>query len=314
MWCPNCQADVAAEVSAENQRVRCATCSTELQTGMPIRTGAKTEAARELLKKWANDDLFDPFGPLPGVAERRGRSLADDELAPAPEPTPATAETEHVEIPHQERPESSRPHFRFETAHTARDDTVAEPKASASVTEAANRRSRPPEPVVSAGRHIPRPHVTPIPPPRVTYAPADADSSGADVRAAIQEVQERRGSWSSFWGQILAYLGVAGLTIGTSLILWGYFGGPTEYTPTGWLIVTAGQMMLFLGVVTLVSGGMEQTTDEVGRRVERLGMRLGRIEEAALANTLRGPHSPAEQYGGEKSDPVSSPQRARQSA
>lgn len=312
MWCPNCQADVAAEVSAENQRVRCATCSTEIQTGMPIRTGAKTEAARELLKKWANDDLFDPFGPLPGVADRHGRSLAAEDFPPAPEPASATAETEQTELPPQQRPEPSRPHFRFDAAHTARGDTVTEPKAS--VTDAANRQSRPPEPVVSAARHIPRPHVTPIPPPRVTFAPSESDSAGADVRAAIQEVQERRGSWSSFWGQILAYLGVAGLTLGTSLILWGYFGGPTQYTPTGWLIVTAGQMMLFLGVVTLVSGGMEQTTDEVGRRVERLGMRLVRIEEATLANTLQGPHTPAEQFTGERPDSGAPSQRARKTA
>jgi hypothetical protein len=40
-------------------------------------------------------------------------------------------------------------------------------------------------------------------------------------------------------------------------------------------------MLLFLGVVTLVSAGMEQTTHEVARRIETLGQRLVRIEQAA---------------------------------
>ena len=87
--------------------------------------------------------------------------------------------------------------------------------------------------------------------------------------------------WVTLVGQIFAYIGVAGLTVGTSLILMGYFGGPVNYATTGWLVATAGQMLLFLGVITLVSGGMEQTTQEVARRIDTLGERLVRIEQAA---------------------------------
>ncbi|MEI4884364.1 hypothetical protein, partial [Klebsiella pneumoniae] len=78
-----------------------------------------------------------------------------------------------------------------------------------------------------------------------------------------------------------AYIGVGGLTVGTALVLMGYFGGPASYATTGWLVTTAGQMLLFLGVVTLVSGGMEQTTQEVARRIDTIGERLVRIEQAA---------------------------------
>ena len=76
------------------------------------------------------------------------------------------------------------------------------------------------------------------------------------------------GRQESIFGQLLAYLGVGLLTIGTALVVWGYFGGEAvqAYQSTGWLVSTAGQMLLFLGVVTLVSGGMQQTTHEVAQR------------------------------------------------
>jgi hypothetical protein len=89
-------------------------------------------------------------------------------------------------------------------------------------------------------------------------------------------------------GQLFAYAGVGGLTVGTVLILMGYFGGAAGHATTGWLITTAGQMLLFLGVITLVAGGMEQTTQEVARRIEALGERLIRIEQA----TQSGPPEP----------------------
>jgi hypothetical protein len=72
-------------------------------------------------------------------------------------------------------------------------------------------------------------------------------------------------------------------------VLWGHFGGPAQYAPTGWLVATAGQMLLFLGVVTLISGGMQQTTQQVTSRVEYIGNRMLRFEQTA-EELLRGPH------------------------
>ena len=72
--------------------------------------------------------------------------------------------------------------------------------------------------------------------------------------------------------------------MGASLVLYGYFGGPAAYAPTEWLIATAGQMLLFLGIVTLVSGGMEQTTCEVARRIDVLGHHLVRIGQEGAAS------------------------------
>ena len=97
------------------------------------------------------------------------------------------------------------------------------------------------------------------------------------------------GRAESLWGQILAYIGVGLLTVGTVLVLRAYLGGHMDLAPTGWLMSTAGQMLLFLGVITLVSGGMQQTTHEVKSHVQLLNNRMIRIE-AATQNFLKGPH------------------------
>jgi hypothetical protein len=98
----------------------------------------------------------------------------------------------------------------------------------------------------------------------------------------------RRTNLTSIIGQTLAYIGVLGLTVGTSMVIYGHFGGYAEYTPTGWLVTTVAQMLLFLGVINLVSGGMEQNNEDVSRRIQSLGDQLLRIEQA----TSQSPHSP----------------------
>ena len=124
-----------------------------------------------------------------------------------------------------------------------------------------------------------------------------SESPHFDIQGSILGTERRRTNWTSIIGQLVAYLGVALLTIGTTLIVWSYFGGPANYAPTGWLTTTAGQMLLFLGVVTLVSGGMEQTNEDVRTRIERLGERIIRIEQIAREQAHSGPYIPAEYYG-----------------
>jgi hypothetical protein len=306
MWCPNCQADVAAEVTADSQRVRCATCSTELHVGTPVRSGAKTEAARELLKRWANDDMFDPFGPLPGVGSAKHEAPSLDELGASISHSttrPDDAKRHARQPPAEQRTERgvSRPVFHFENGHTA-----AAEGSPASARTPASIQSQPKQtaPAPAAAFQAP-----PFNPPA-----APADPIGDEVQTAVQEDHGKSANWTAFWGQILAYLGVAALTVGTSLVLWGYFGGPAGYTPTGWLIATAGQMMLFLGIVTLVSGGMEQTTDEVARRIDRLGTRLLRIEQATRGSVPNGPHTPARTYAESAAHAQRTTERERQHA
>ena len=104
-------------------------------------------------------------------------------------------------------------------------------------------------------------------------------------------------------GQLLAYAGVLAMTAGACLVVWSYFGGPANYAPMGWLLATAGQMLLFFGVVTLVSGGLEQTTEQVNKRIEQLGDHIVRIEQAAREISLRG-SVPSAHFGQEPDSSV----------
>ncbi len=110
-----------------------------------------------------------------------------------------------------------------------------------------------------------------------------------DLQSFLDQDSRKPGKSESTWGQVLAYAGVGLITVGTTLVLWSWFGKVPQYAPTGWLICTVGQMLLFLGVTTLISGGMQQTSHEVTRRVEYLGDRILRFEQSA-DQILRGPH------------------------
>jgi hypothetical protein len=59
MWCPTCKAEVAAEVAADNRRVRCATCGGEIPMPASFPGMAKTREARELLDRWASERQSD---------------------------------------------------------------------------------------------------------------------------------------------------------------------------------------------------------------------------------------------------------------
>ncbi len=123
---------------------------------------------------------------------------------------------------------------------------------------------------------------------------ADFSGPNFDIQGSLLDTDRRKTNWTYVLGQLLAYSGVALLTVGSTLVLWGYFGGPASYAPTGWLTTMAGQMILILGVVTLVSGGMEQTNEDVRVRIERLGERMIRIEQIARDHALRGPNVAAD--------------------
>jgi len=111
----------------------------------------------------------------------------------------------------------------------------------------------------------------------------------------FQVTPQRRTNFTSMTGQFLAYIGVLGLTIGTAMVIYGHFGGYSDYTPTGWLVTTVAQMMLFLGVINLVSGGMEQTNHDVSQRINTLGEQLLRIEQVT-EQALRGPKISPRRY------------------
>lgn len=262
MWCPHCQAEVATQVAADGQSLLCTSCGGEVRKVFAPSLHPETRSARELLERWtASELLADVEGGLPPH---------DDDPPPSPTRERATAP------PASSRPAPSKPKFRIDAAHSTHevvgqvDERVTTPHAHAPRGRDAADRGPLPDGYrqdvahpLHAGPHF-------------------------ELPAAI-EAPAASGQSESLWGQMLAYLGVGVLTVGTVLVLWGHFGGVASYASNGWLVATAGQMLLLLGVVTLISGGMQQTTHEVTRRVQSIGERMGRIERSAEA-LLRGPH------------------------
>jgi hypothetical protein len=269
MWCPHCQSDVATELAADGQSLRCTACRGEVRPVFAPSLHPETLSARELLERWSSGDFLDnvpigvpDIGELPTAAKSRRRADLDDETSSERGLQPRTTG-------------KSRPKFRIDAAHPleevvdrqaggveAPSASAATSRTQASAGDAAGRRTD------SAHSALTGPHFD-------VAAPAERPAKSSNSE--------------SLWGQLLAYAGVGVLTIGTVLILWGHFGNVASYASTGWLVATGGQMLLFLGVVTLVSGGMQQTTQEVSQRVEYIGERILRIEHSTR-DLLRGPH------------------------
>lgn len=278
MWCVTCKADVAAEVSTESGQVKCATCGQELAQAHAIRE--RTKDARQILERWSNKSLMDPYGPLPGTRHRATEPVSEENDSQSSEKTSAIEDSAAARgsarsVEGGRDSESavnagrSRPVLRIDRPARVQD-----------VTGSPNRLRSHRRPV---SRHIDGPHGKELAGPHFQAAPP------------------KQPSWAVATGQWLAYIGVLALTIGTAVVVYGHFGGYANYTPTGWLITTVGQMLLFLGVINLVSGGMEQSNDEVSQRIEVIGERLLRIE-AATDEVLRGPQIPAERYAEGPSD------------
>src|SRR5580704_1387988 len=123
MWCPSCKAEVAAEVAADNRRVRCATCGSEIPVPTSFAGHAKTREARELLDRWASERQVDaPPARSPLTAGRgASRSLGAGGVNLESESAFASVRSEDAgprlrsEVPQHESQASSR---RFDSAQS----------------------------------------------------------------------------------------------------------------------------------------------------------------------------------------------------
>ena len=301
MWCPRCRRDVAAARSGGEGEAACVSCGGPIAAAPSSPPSPKPAAAssdeppaarraRELLDRWSH--LFEEGG-AEKLAEEYARGptaepprIALPQPAPAPQPHPAPApKREAATVAVMDRPKRVKkertqpPQWRIDAEHGS--------PAQASADRAAAGRSAAVSP----------PHRVPADAPRVHagHAPGPAAPHFDPVAAGTFGGGPARTSGPL--GQLLAYAGVLGLTVGGAFVVWSYFGGPPGYAPTGWLLTTAGQMLLFLGVVTLIAGGMDRTTHEVRTRIETLGGSLARIEQAQK-QAMKAPHIPAEAFAG----------------
>ncbi len=194
-----------------------------------------------------------------------------------------------------------------DSRYSERDDSAL---SNASTDESASSHQRVPRPHAAAfTQRVDAPHQPAEP-------HADFSYGHEKVSAATDEISEEdAANWFSGIGQGLAWLGILGLTAGTSLVIVGYLGGgPATYAPMGWLISTIGQMLLFLGIVTLVSSGMEQTTQDVRRTVNEVSRKLDLIEDRIIRIDAATPPGPPRPHIADRMVKATSEQRAREEA
>lgn len=243
MWCPACRADVAAELSQDSRRFRCARCAAELGIAKGALASLPTPAvptdaernARELLARWSAQNLL----AAPAVVRT---TVPIDSPTSGPEAIQA--------IPPSEPQPVERRRKRRRVDRNMASDLIQQTL------------------------------------PLITEQPV-----------------KKPASLGSTIGQMCAYFGIGLITCGTSVVLWGFFGGPEHYAPTGWLVTTIGQMFLFLGVVTLISSSMEQTSAEIAGRMDALGQRLIRIELMQREGILNVPHRRKKKMSGSIESP-----------
>ncbi len=337
MWCSQCQSDVATEISADGHRLLCTICGEEVRKVFAPSQHPETQSARELLERWSKSELLSSFdepeaaaeevdepaaetpptpiarphlvaeAPVPPaaapapLAEQRSSGGADLLPSPTPRKREAAAETPAEETPARPvrqihrpgRPVASRESkrdaapkkFRIDNAHEEHAKQHVEIRPERSHLDQAMERTEHASAWNTRDFRDDKPH-------------AALRAPHFDLETYAEAAGRKPGRQESVFGQLLAYLGVGLLTIGTALVVWGYFGGEAvqRYQSTGWLVSTAGQMLLFLGVVTLVSGGMQQTTHEVAQRVEYLGGKMHRIEQSQQ-ELLKGPYFAKERSG-----------------
>ncbi|MBX3440731.1 MAG: hypothetical protein KF861_24790, partial [Planctomycetaceae bacterium] len=239
MWCAGCQTDVAGEISADGQSLRCASCGGEVSSVRTPSLHAKTREIRNLLERWSTEEMLDPELPVKRVP-------------PSPQPEMLWVAASAMSIP--PKPKGSRT------------DPTSAPSPSPPIEQEVPRPRRkslrldtPHQPRAGSAAPVPDPH-----PQRTSHTRAETrtDEPHAETPAPhfnlsrAFEGEKSPGRGESLLGQSLAYVGILVLTIGTLMVVLGYFGGDAGLAPTGWLLATAGQFLLFLGVVTLVSGGM----------------------------------------------------------
>jgi len=339
MWCEKCQTEVAAEVAADGS-VSCGTCG-ELLPGKNVTPpDDPLRSAQELLDRWSKEPLLEPLSAPPGKEASHLSESEDSQKEEASEDSDEEAAEENQAEPPEvtepivelkpELPPEQKPKFRFDAAHIPdepKPEQVEEPdSASEPVAEESAAEKLVEEPVANIEDEsqdvvLPESNESEpaeFQPQRVDAAQPVAMSSAPhiDIQKLIGErlAQEKRGiNWLVLAGQWLSYLGVLGLTAGAALVVYGYFGGNVEMTPKGWMLTTAGQMLLLLGIVTLISGGLEQSNDEVNTRIELLGEQMLRFERDTKEHLLRGPKIPAAQYA-EDAKPADSKRTADEKA
>ncbi len=364
MWCAHCQADVAAEVTANRHRILCASCGSDLANSGNRSAIPQTDQAQQILDRWSHREMPVPSSPgvsVSSVADP-SRQMASANSATVNSATVNSA-TVGSEIIGSEIIGSETTPNTVAIGQPAIGAAAAQPGAAAFdlAADSATADSNPaiddtPPADLQRGDMLPEPPTSGFPedtlfrvdephthrrqaadqnppqavndPPRHAWpveqsvnptvlapqmpqarepVPAEPQPlftvSGFDAQLEISRRQQRQAKWVVSTAQFLAYCGIGGLTVGTACVIWGYFGGVTNYLPMGWLVLSFGQMLLFLGMVTMVSCSVEQTSTDITRQLAEIQKQLARMPlpplhtQAPVQTPRSAPLDPAVQAG-----------------
>lgn len=283
MWCPSCRAEVAAELSTDNRRMLCARCQTELgitaaaasQIANLPRTVETERDARELLARWSAQSLLDAPAPAVGAGPFAKPNGPVDlpVLKPDLRFDPPRAEVPRPSVPYLDAARARSEFPSIDSHDQSENNQSGQPERPRKQKSRAAR-------LAAAG--VPEnSHATPASNPAPVAEPHPQHHSETTAQfAQAHPHRQFQTTMKMMAGQICAYAGVALLTCGTVMVMWNYFGGPARFLPMGWLTAAVGQMLLFLGVVTLMSSGMDQTIHEVGWRIDFLADEIHHMELA----------------------------------
>ena len=140
----------------------------------------------------------------------------------------------------------------------------------------------------------PAPSQNPLP-TQPSPNPTSRSRSQAPKRRALKQPSSPSSAqgWVAAAGQLAAYGGVLLLTGGTAMVISAHYSGNVSNAATGWLTASVGQMLLFLGVITVVSQGIEQTRRELQLKLSKLERRLKRLTPREQHHTPNDPSAPA---------------------
>ncbi|MEO1994054.1 MAG: hypothetical protein ABGZ17_02130 [Planctomycetaceae bacterium] len=304
MWCANCQADVAAEVTANKHRILCASCGNDLAGGTQGSSTPQARQAQQILDRWSNQTLTAPASPAVRVSHAIEPSLSlqptptpSEPSAPALSPSAVAEQTDaHVAATIVQPVDAGQPRTSEPAPVEQPVDDIPTAPPSPSHSEHSTLRFDTPQTPLQASEpghgyqpNASRPPRRAVPQPTAPSAaacvaePAAAESQpmfsvqNFDAQLEISRRQQRQAKWVASIAQFLAYCGIGGLTVGTACVIWGYFGGVSNYLPMGWLVLSFGQMLLFLGMVTMVSCSVEQANTDVTRQLAEIQKQLARM-------------------------------------
>ena len=264
MRCQKCQNEVPLDLRSANSPVACPACGALLPIASTSHPPTKTHHSdpQEILARWSENHWLDNFGPLVNKKPATAPPTEVREKPPSGHSSPVNKPTsDNSTLDNSTHQDPSN----LELSEDDFSDVEFDPQEIGEMLEYGG--DLPDTAQRNAGYSI----------------RLDGPHGVQGNHFSPQNLRASQGnSWLSSAGQVLAYFGVGALTVGTVMVLVGYYGDNPEWLPTGWLTASAGQMLLFLGVITLVSGGMEQATQEIVRRVDRLGERMVRMDQRHL--------------------------------